>query len=548
MGYFLSVPPMPNRTELRKSFIRKRNLVCQRNGKWGIALSSCQLEKTVFLDTTLRDGEQTPGVSLKPEDKLRIAKRLDELGVNIIEAGSAIASKGEVKAIGLIAKEGLKAEICSFARILREDIDAVVSSDAQSVHLVVPTSPTHLKYQLKKTKKEILEMVVDTVQYAKDHGLIVELSAEDASRSDMGFLKKVFAAGVEVKADRICACDTVGVLTPDRSYAFYHDLSSSFNVPVSVHCHNDFGMAVANSIAGIQGGAREVHVTVNGLGERAGNAALEEVVMSLISLHKVKIPIKTQLLYSTSRLVSRLTGIPVQPNKAIVGDNAFTHQAGIHTHGVLASPSTYEPIPPEMVGLRRRFSAGKLSGIHGIRAFLEGLELKPTDSQMKDIFSRVKTLGDRGKKITDVDLYSIAEMVMNLPQVRPIRLNELSVMTGNKVTPTAVVTIDLEGRLLTEAAVGNGPVDAAINAINRAVSQETEIVLESYNVKAITGGTDAAVEVTVQLRKRNATVTSTGVHSDIVMASVEAMLNGMGVLTASTARNRLNQKEGSRES
>ncbi|MFH0897663.1 MAG: 2-isopropylmalate synthase [Candidatus Bathyarchaeota archaeon] len=498
------------------------------------------MEKTIFLDTTLRDGEQTPGVSLKPEDKLRIAKRLDELGVHIIEAGSAIASEGEVKAIRLIVKEGLKAEICSFARILREDIDAIVRSDAQSVHLVVPTSPTHLKYRLKKTEDRILEMVVDTVQYAKDHGLIVELSTEDASRSEMSFLKKVFTAGVEAKADRLCACDTVGVLTPDRSYAFYHELSSSFTVPISVHCHNDFGMAVANSIAGLQGGAREVHVTVNGLGERAGNAALEEVVMSLIALHKVKLPIKTQLLYSTSRLVSRLTGIPVQPNKAITGDNAFTHQTGIHTHGILAAPSTYEPIPPEMVGAHRRFSTGKLSGAHGIRAFLEGLELKPTDSQLKEISTRVKVLGDKGKKMTDVDLYSIAETVMNIPKVRPIKLRELSVMTGNKITPTAAVTIDLDGKSLTEAAVGNGPVDAALNAINKAVSQATEIVLEDYSVKAITGGTNATVEVTVQLRKGNSTITSMGVHSDIVMASVEAMLNGMSVLEASTARSRLN--------
>jgi len=518
-----------------------------RGNKWGIALSSSQLENTVFLDTTLRDGEQTPGASLKPENKLRIARRLDELGVHIIEAGSAVASEGEMKAIRLIAKEGLRAEICSFARILRGDIDAVIGSGAQSVHLVVPTSPTHIKYKLKKTEDQVLEMVVDMVQYAKDHGLTVELSAEDATRSDLSFLKKVFAAGVEAGADRLCACDTVGVLTPERSYAFYSELSSAFTKPVSVHCHNDFGMAVANSVAGLHGGAREVHVTINGLGERAGNAALEEVVMALISLHKVKLPIKTQLLYSTSRLVSRLMGVPVQPNKAIVGDNAFTHEAGIHTHGVLALPSTYEPIPPELVGVRRRFATGKLSGSHGIRALLEGLELKPTDDQLREIFTRVKSLGDKGKKVTDADLYIIAEMVMELPKVRPIELRELSVMTGNKITPTAAVTISLEGKQLTEAAVGNGPVDAAINAINKAVSQATEITLESYSVKAITGGTDAVVEVTVQLRKRDTTVSSMGVHGDIVMASVEAMLSGMNVLMASEARNRLNHDEKNRK-
>jgi len=513
-----------------------------RKSKWGIALSSGQLEKTVFLDTTLRDGEQTPGASLKPENKLRIAKRLDELGVHIIEAGSAVASEGEMKAIRLIAREGLKAEICSFARILREDIDAVVKSEAKSVHLVVPTSHAHLRYKLHKTEDQVLEMTIEAVQYAKDYGLIVELSAEDSTRSDMSFLKKVFAAGVEAGADRLCACDTVGVLTPERSYVFYSELSSAFSKPVSVHCHNDFGMAVANSIAGLQGGAKEVHVTVNGLGERAGNAALEEAVMTLISLYKVQLPIRTQLLYSTSRLVSRLMGIPVQPNKAIVGENAFTHEAGIHVHGVLASPSTYEPISPELVGVHRKFGAGKLSGTHGIKALLKSLELEPTNEQLKEIFARVKSLGDRGKKVTEVDLYTIAEMVMELPKVRPIELQELSVMTGNKTTPTAAVTISVDGKRLTEAAVGNGPVDATINAINKAISQSTEIVLDSYNVKAITGGTDAVVEVTVQLRKGDVTVSSMGVHGDIVMASVEAMLNGINVLMASAVRKELNYK------
>ncbi|MCJ7631777.1 2-isopropylmalate synthase [Candidatus Bathyarchaeota archaeon] len=511
-----------------------------RNSKWGIALSNNSLENTLFLDTTLRDGEQTPGVSLTPENKLRIAKQLDELGVNIIEAGSAVASEGEIKAIKMIVKEKLKAEICSFARIVRGDIDAVVKSEAQSVHLVVPTSPTHLKYKLEKTEDQVLNMVVDTVQYAKDQGLIIELSAEDSTRSDINFLKKVFTSGVEAGADRLCACDTVGILTPERSFEFYSDLSSTFKKPISVHCHNDFGMAVANSIAALRGGAAEVHVTVNGLGERAGNAALEEVVMSLIQLYKVKLSIKTQRLHSTSSLVSRLMDVPIQPNKAIVGDNAFTHQAGIHTHAVLALPSTYEPLPPELVGVHRRFVAGKLSGIHGLKALLESLELKPSDDQMKDIFSRVKSLGDKGKKITDVDLYTIAEMVMELPKVRPIKLKELSVMTGNKITPTAAVTIDMDGKTVTEAAVGDGPVDAAVNAINKAVAQPTEITLERYNVKAITGGTNAMVEVTVQLRKGNMLVSSMGVHNDIVMASVEAMLSGINVLAASASRNKLN--------
>ncbi|MDQ1279497.1 MAG: (R)-citramalate synthase [Thermoproteota archaeon] len=458
----------------------------------------------------------------------------------MIEAGSAIASEGEIASIQMIVKEKLKAEICSFARIVKTDIDAVIKSEAQSIHLVVPTSEIHLKYKLKKTEEQVLQMAVDCVQYAKNHGLIVELSAEDATRSDMSYLKKVFSEGINAGADRICACDTVGVLTPERSYAFYKELSSSLKVPVSVHCHNDFGMAVANSIAGLQGGASQVHATINGIGERAGNASLEEIVMTLVSLYKVKLPINTRLLYNTSRLVSRLTGVPVQMNKAIVGENAFTHQAGIHTHGILANPLTYEPINPELVGIQRRFAAGKLSGTHGIRAFLEELDLSPTDEQLKEIFSRVKAIGDKGKKVTDVDLYTIAEMVMGLPQLKPIKLEELTVMTGNKITATASTRINMDGKLLTEAATGIGPVDAALNAIRKAISQTTEIELDEYNVKAITGGTDAVVEVSVRLKKGDRLVTATGVHGDIVTASVEAMLSGMNILMASTLRNKAN--------
>jgi len=488
----------------------------------------------------MRDGEQTPGASLTPESKLRIARRLDELGVHIIEAGSAIASEGEVKAIQSIVKEKLKAEICSFARIVKIDVDAVLKSDAQSVHLVIPTSQTHLKYKLKKTEDQVLETTVELVQYAKDHGLIVELSAEDATRSDMTFLKRVFSEGIAAGADRVCACDTVGILTPEKSYKFYNELSSSLSAPVSVHCHNDFGMAVANSIAALQAGAKEVHATINGLGERAGNASLEEIVMTLHSLYKVRVPINTRLLYNTSRLVSRLSGVPIQPNKAIVGENAFTHQSGIHTHGVLANPVTYEPFPPELVGVQRKFAVGKLSGTHGIKAFLEEMGLNPTEEQLKEIFSRVKALGDKGKTLTDVDLYTIAETIMGLPPVRPIKLEELTVMTGNKITPTASTRININGKVLTEAGIGIGPVDAAINAIWKAIGHSTNIELDEYHVKAITGGTEALVEVVVRLRSGNKLVTSTGAHGDIVMASVEAMLSGMNVLMASATRNGLN--------
>jgi D-citramalate synthase len=327
------------------------NALLGSDAKWGIALSEGFPEKIRIFDTTLRDGEQTPRVSLTPEKKLRIARRLDELGVDVIEAGFAAVSEGEMEAVKLIAKEGLRAEISSCSRGVKGDIDAVVESDADSVHLVIPASDLHLQYKLKKTREEVLEITENCVQYAKDHGLLVELSAEDATRADLNFVKEIFSRGISAGADRICPCDTVGVLTVEKTYQLFSDLKKMFpKIPISVHCHNDFGMAVANSIMALRAGACQVHATINGLGERAGNASLEEIVAILKLLYGLQMPIKTELLYSTSRLVSQLTGVSVQPNKAIVGENAFTHESGIHTHGVLANPSTYEPIPPELVG------------------------------------------------------------------------------------------------------------------------------------------------------------------------------------------------------
>jgi len=485
----------------------------------------------LIFDTTLRDGEQTPGVSLTPEKKLEIARQLDKLGVNIIEAGFAAASQGEMEAISLISKENLKAEICSFARGVKKDIDAVVKSGADSVFLVIPSSDLHIKHKLKKSKDEILELTAKSVKYAKDSGLIVELGPEDATRADMKFLKKMIAKGISEGADRVTPCDTVGILTPERTYKFYSELKDAFpDIKLGAHCHDDFGMAVANSIAALKAGADEVHVTMNGLGERAGNAALEEVIVSLKLLYNVETSIKTESLYDTSLLVSRLTGISVQPNKAIVGENAFVHESGIHTHAILSKPLTYEPIPPEIVGRTRRLAVGKHAGSRGIKAALEEMGLHPSEEHLEEIFRRVKALGDKGKIVTDADLYAVAEAVMGLPTTRAIKLEELTVVTGNKVIPTASVRLNLNGNPLTEAATGIGPVDAAMQAIRKAVSAVEPIRLEEYHVNAITGGTDALVEVIVRLRKGDRIVTAMGAHGDIVMASVEAMLNGMNVL------------------
>jgi len=436
-----------------------------------------------------------------------------------------------MEAIKLISRENFEAEICSFARGVKKDIDAAVKSGADSVFLVIPSSDLHIQHKLKKSRDEILKMTAESVKYAKDSGLIVELGPEDATRADMDFLKRMISEGTSAGADRVTPCDTVGILTPERTYGFYSELRNAFpDITLGAHCHDDFGMAVANSIAALQAGANEVHVTVNGLGERAGNAALEEIIVSLKLLYGVETSIRTERLYDTSLLVSRLTGISVQPNKAIVGENAFVHESGIHTHAILSEPLTYEPIPPETVGRTRRLAVGKHAGSRGIKAALEEMGLLPNDEQLDEIFRRIKALGDKGKLVTDSDLYAVAETVMGLPSTRAIRLEELTVVTGNKVTPTASVRLNLNGNLLTEAATGVGPVDAAMHAIRKAVSAVEPIRLEEYHVNAITGGTDALVEVIVRLRKGDRVVTSMGAHGDIVMASVEAMLSGMNVL------------------
>jgi len=301
-----------------------------------------------IFDTTLRDGEQTPGVSLTPDEKLRIAIKLDELGVNVIEAGSAITSEGEREGIKKIVNEGLNAEICSFTRAVKVDIDAALECGVDSIHLVVPTSDLHLEHKLNKTREQVKQFALDCTEYAVDHGLLVELSAEDSTRSDSEYLTEIFREGIDAGAKRICACDTVGMLTPETATKFYGSLSN-LGVPLSVHCHNDFGLAVANTLSGLRAGATQAHVTVNGIGERAGNASLEEVVVSLYSLYDEKTDVNIKLLYETSKMVARMTGVYLQPNKAIVGENAFAHESGIHADGVIKKAETYKPIPASTI-------------------------------------------------------------------------------------------------------------------------------------------------------------------------------------------------------
>lgn len=481
------------------------------------------------MDTTLRDGEQTPGVSLTTQSKLLIAQKIDSLGVDIIEAGSAITSEGERASIKEITKAGLNAEICSYCRIKKEDIDAALSCDVASIHLVVPVSDLHIQQKLKKDRDSVREMAVEMTEYAKSHGLIVELSGEDSSRADHEYLRSVYNAGIDAGADRLCFCDTVGILLPENTYEIFSDLSQ-LRAPISIHCHNDFGMATANTISALRAGASQAHVTINGIGERAGNTSLEEVVMVLYSLYKQKTKIDIKGLYTTSRLVSRLSGIPVSPNKSIVGGNAFTHEAGIHVHGLLANTATYEPITPELVGRERKIVLGKHAGRSSVVLALKELGLLANDKQIDEIVTRMKELGDKGKRVTDADLQTIAETVLGIYQEAKIKLEELTVVAGNTVMPTASIRLKVNGNNVVEAGVGTGPVDAAINALKKALSGVADIHLDEYHVDAITGGTDALVEVWVKLSKGGKTITARGARTDIIMASVEAVLEGINRL------------------
>jgi D-citramalate synthase len=491
----------------------------------GIALSG----KIRFLDTTLRDGEQTPGVSLDMDEKLAIAQRLDALGVQVIEAGSAITSEGERKSMKAVADSGLCAEICSFVRVRTADVDLALECDVDSVHLVVPVSDLHIESKLKSDRKTVIQKAVQVTEYAKDHGLVVELSGEDASRADLDFLTSLYIAGIEAGADRLCFCDTVGVLIPEVTVNIFRKLSH-LGAPISIHCHNDFGMATANTVAALRGGASQAHVTVNGIGERAGNTSLEEVVMTLESLYNIKTGIKCEDLYQLSRLVSRMTGILVAPNKALVGENAFTHEAGIHVHGLLADTSTYEPLHPEQVGRKRRIVLGKHAGRASVELALKEFGIAVSDDQLAQIVQRVKELGDKGKRVSDADLQTIAETVLSIQKEPKVRLSELTVVSGNTVTPTASVKLQLNGQEKVEAGTGVGPVDAAVNAVKRALSGVADVRLEEYHVDAITGGTNALVEVWVTMALADRKITARGAGADIIMASVEAVLEGINRL------------------
>jgi 2-isopropylmalate synthase len=494
-------------------------------------------KRVYIFDTTLRDGEQSPGVSLNTEEKLRIAKQLAKLNVDVIEAGFPVASTGDFEAVQAIAREVRGPVICGLARANYGDIDraweALKEAEHPRIHLFIATSDLHLKYKLQKSRDEVLRLAVDGIKYAKQYTSDVEFSAEDASRSDIDYLCEVVEAAIEAGATVINLPDTVGYSVPSEFGEFIQEIRQRVNnidkVILSVHCHNDLGLGVANSLAAVRAGANQVEVAVNGLGERAGNAALEEIVMALYT-KQVYYGCETQSKYDelsrTSRLVSSLTGMQVQRNKAVVGKNAFLHESGIHQDGVLKERTTYEIMNPQLIGVPQdSIVLGKHSGRHALRERLSELGYSMADEELDKAFVRFKEIADRKKEITDLDLEALVKNEIHIAG-DIYHLSYLHVFSGTNIVPTATVGLRRNGQKYEEAACGDGPVDAAYKALDKALGVHN-IALVDYNLNAITGGKDALGEVMAQVKYKDKYFIGRGVSTDIIEASVKAYLNAL---------------------
>jgi len=496
-------------------------------------------ERVIIFDTTLRDGEQSPGASMNTREKLRLAVQLEKLGVDVLEAGFPIASEGDFDAVSKIAGRLKRTEVAALARASKGDIDrawhAIKHAAKPRIHTFIATSDIHLKYKLKMSRDEVVKAAVDAVTYARSFTENVEFSAEDGSRSDRDFLCKVFEAAIDAGASTVNLPDTVGYAIPDEyadmvKYVMSHTPNIDRAI-LSVHCHNDLGLATANTIAAIGSGARQVEVTINGIGERAGNTSLEEVVMALHTRPNhlpMTTGIQTEYIYSTSRLVSTITGIIVQPNKAVVGANAFAHEAGIHQDGMLKNPMTYEIMKPETIGLNRSsLVLGKHSGKHALLERLKTLGYDLSDEELKTVFIKFKELADKKKHVVDEDLEVIVtEDVLRTTDI--FKLEYLHVTCGNTVMPMASVRLSINGRPVKGAEYGNGPIDAAFNTISKLAGTEPELL--RFTVSALTGGTDAQGEVTVRLRENGLISLGRGADPDIITASAKAYINGLNRL------------------
>lgn len=500
------------------------------------------MEQIIIFDTTLRDGEQSPGAAMTKEEKIRIARQLEKLGVDVIEAGFAAASPGDFDAISEIAKVIKTSTVCSLARASENDVrragEAIKHAAKGRIHTFIATSKIHMENKLRMTEDQVVARAVQAVTWAREYTEDVEFSAEDAVRSEMDFLVRVFEAVIEAGAKTINVPDTVGYSIPavwgERMAELLKRVKGADKVVWSTHCHNDLGMAVANSLSAVMNGARQVECTINGLGERAGNASLEEIVMAIKTrsdIFNLSTRIDTTQIVPASKLVSTITGYPVQPNKAIVGANAFAHESGIHQDGVLKHRETYEIMRAEDVGWgANKLTLGKLSGRNAFRTRLKelGIELESEDA-LNAAFARFKELADKKSEIFDEDLHALVSD--EVVQERELfKLSYLQVASQTGEIPHAILTLSVDGAEQRTEADGGGPVDATFKAIENVVGSDAELLL--YSVNNITSGTDAQGEVTVRLSKGGRIVNGQGADTDIVVASAKAYLNGLNKLYA----------------
>ncbi|MFO7740395.1 MAG: 2-isopropylmalate synthase [Desulfatiglandaceae bacterium] len=496
-------------------------------------------DRVIIFDTTLRDGEQSPGASMNSAEKLRLAGQLERLGVDAIEAGFPAASPGDFESVKLIAERIRNTQVTALARASKADIDqaweAIKAAATPRIHTFIATSDIHLEHKLKRSREQVIRTAVDAVRYAKRLTDNVEFSAEDGSRSDRDFLSRIFEATIAAGATTVNLPDTVGYAMPDEfaelvSYVRDHT-PNIHRAVLSVHCHNDLGLATANTLAGLRAGARQAEVTINGIGERAGNTSLEEVVMSLYT-HRghlgLTTGVKTGEIHPTSRLVSMVTGIVIQPNKAVVGANAFAHASGIHQDGVLKNRTTYEIMEPETVGLvSNRLVLGKHSGRHAFRKKLGELGYEFSETEVNRLFEKFKSLADKRKEIFDEDIeVLVAEEILRVPDV--YELDYLNVVSGNMAVPTATVKLKIRGNESQSAGFGVGPIDATFNTIKQMIGSRAELL--RFSVNAITGGMDAQGEVTVRLKENGLVALGKGGDPDIIIASAKAFLNGLNRL------------------
>jgi 2-isopropylmalate synthase len=487
--------------------------------------------RVAVFDTTLRDGEQSPGCSMTPAEKVRLARHIERLGVDVIEAGFPIASPGEAESVEAVAAEVRSVKVAALARTREDDIlaagKALLGAAQPLIHTFLATSELHLRYKLRITAAEALRQAVEGVRLARTLVPEVEFSAEDASRTDYGFLREVLQAVFEAGAATLNVPDTVGYALPHEYASLVSKLVRDIpGAVISVHCHDDLGLAVANSIAALQAGARQVECTVNGIGERAGNASLEEIVMAL----KVRgetmglaTGVRSELLAPASAALAGTTGVWPQPNKAVVGRNAFAHEAGIHQHGVLANPLCYEIMTPASVGVRETsLVLGKHSGRHAVLARLRGLGLEVSAEQADEVTARVKELADRQKFVYDDDLLDL--LAGSRP--RQVRLVRYQAVSGNEVMPTATVEIEVDGARRSASAVGNGPLDAALKAADTALGSEVELL--ELHTRAVTAGTDAVAEVVVRVRQGETETSGQAASTDSIEAALKAYLSAVG--------------------